>query len=127
MEPLRHLLEQAVAVVVAERVVDLLEVVEVHQHHGDDVAGALAGRDRLVDAVAEQHAIRQVGQRVVERLVLLGDRVAAAAVDGVQRQEQQDDRGQREVGDDHEHRAQAAQQHAGGRRLEEATRGRGSA
>ena len=41
----------------------------------------LGGAHALLDAVAEQHAVRQPGERVVERLVLLGDRLAATAVD----------------------------------------------
>ncbi len=54
VEPLGDLLQQAVAGVVAERVVDLLEVIEVDQHHGGDATGAAAGVERLLDAVAEQ-------------------------------------------------------------------------
>ena len=38
-QALGHLLQQAVAGVVAERVVDLLEVIEVDQHHGRRPAG----------------------------------------------------------------------------------------
>ena len=104
--------------VVAERVVDLLEVVEVHDHHGEAAVAALGGAHALLDAVAEQHAVRQAGERVVQRLVLLGDRLAAAAVDGQQRQEQQRQDGEREVGGDHEDRREAEQQ-AGGRGLQE--------
>src|ERR1043165_6235597 len=48
--------------------------------------------------------------RVAERRVLLGDRLTAAAVDGEQRQEQQRQHGEREVGGDHEHRREAEQQ-----------------
>ena len=118
LEPLGDLLEQHVAVVVAERVVDLLEVVEVHDHHREAAVAALGGAQRLLDAVAEQHAVGQAGERVVQRLVLLGDRLAAAAVDGQQRQEQQRQDGEREVGGDHEHGREPEQQ-AGGRRLQE--------
>ena len=118
LEPLGDLLEEHVAVVVAERVVDLLEVIEVHDHHGQAAVAALGGAQRLLDAVAEQHAVGQAGERVVQRLVLLGDRLAAAAVDGQQRQEQQRQDGEREVGGDHEHRREAEQQ-AGGRGLQE--------
>ena len=103
---------------VAERVVDLLEVVEVDQHHGGDAIGAAAGVEHLLDAVAEQRAVRQAGERVVQRLVLLGDRLAAAAVDGEQRQEQQRHRRQREVGGEGDHRREAEHQ-AAGRDLEE--------
>ena len=117
------LLEQHVAVVVAERVVDLLEVVEVHEHHGGRVSRRAAARSACCDAVAEQHAVRQAGERVVERLVLLGDRLAPAAVDGQQRQDEQRQHGEREVGGDHQHRREAEQQ-AGGRGLEEESEAR---
>ena len=118
LEALGDLLEEHVAVVMAERVVDLLEVVEVHDHHGRAAVAALGGAHGLLDAVAEQHAVREAGERVVQRLVLLGDRLAAAAVDREQRQEQQRQHGEREVGGDHEHRREPEQQ-AGGRGLEE--------
>ena len=109
-QPARDLLEQQVAHVMAERVVDLLEVVEVHDHHHGGLAAAAAGADGLVDAVAEQLAVRQAGERVVERLVLLGDRLAAAAVDGEDRQEEQRDRRQAEVGGEHDDRREAEHQ-----------------
>ena len=44
LEPLGDLLEEHVAVVVAERVVDLLEVVEVHDHHGQRRRGGARRR-----------------------------------------------------------------------------------
>ena len=70
-------LQDVVAGGVAERVVDLLEAVEVHQHDGDAAALALGGQQRLLDAVVEEDAVRQLGQRVVERLVLRELRVPA--------------------------------------------------
>ena len=118
LQPVGDLLQQAVAGVVAERVVDLLEVVEVDQHHGGGGVRAVAGGDRLLDAVAEQRAVGQPGQRVVQRLVLLGDRRAAAAVDGEERQQQQQQRGQAELRGEHDDRREAEQQ-ARGRGLEE--------
>jgi hypothetical protein len=107
LQPARDLLQQQVSVVVAERVVDLLEVIEVHDHHHSGLAGAPSCADRLVDPVAEQLAVREPGEGVMERLVLLGDRLAAAAVDGEQRQEQQRDRRQAEVGGEHRDRREA--------------------
>ncbi len=83
------------------------------------VAVARAEVQRLLDAVLEQQAVRQAGERVVQRLVLLGDRLATAAVDGEQRQQQQRDRRQREVAGEGDHRREAEQQ-PGRRRLEEA-------
>ena len=75
-------LQQLVAGVVAERVVDLLEAVEVHDQHGHAAAVAAARpRGRVLDAVAEQRAVGQAGERVVQRLVLvelgLGERAPA--------------------------------------------------
>ena len=118
LEAVRDLLQQAVARVVAERVVDLLEVVEVDQHHGRGDVRAAPGGDRLLDAVAEERAVGQAGERVVQRLVLLGDRRAAAAVHGQERQQQQQQRGQAELRRQH-HDGGEAEQHAGGRGLEE--------
>ena len=55
--------------VVAERVVDLLEAVEVHQQHGNAARPSRSAADRLADAIAEQGAVGQTGQGVVQRLV----------------------------------------------------------
>ena len=71
-EPARDGLQQLVAGRVAERVVDDLEAVEVEEQHRGAALGvvALGAADRLVEAVDEQHAVREAGQRVVERVVL---------------------------------------------------------
>src|SRR3712207_8014943 len=55
---------------VAQRVVDLLEAVEVEDHHHGVVAVAQRRAERPVDAVAEERTVRQAGQDVVQRLVL---------------------------------------------------------
>src|SRR5205807_7576479 len=68
LEALRDLLEELIAGVVAERVVDLLEAVEVDQQHGERVRRALGPRERLVEPVAEERAVREPGQPVVEGL-----------------------------------------------------------
>ena len=57
-----QIFEQLVAGGVAERVVDLLEVVEVEER---DDRGLAAGQ-RLGDPLLEQRAVRQAGQRVLE-------------------------------------------------------------
>jgi len=57
--------EGAVACGVAERVVDGLESVEVHVEKRDIVRG----RERPLDALHRQHAVRQAGESVVQRLV----------------------------------------------------------
>ena len=54
---------------VAERVVDVLEVVEVDQQHRGHRPAAPAAGQRVADAVGEQGAVGEPGQRVVERLV----------------------------------------------------------
>ncbi len=66
--------EHAVADVVAERVVDDLEVVEVDQQHGETL---LARRERGAEAFAERGAVGQLGQRVVGRAVAQALAVAA--------------------------------------------------
>jgi hypothetical protein len=59
-QPLGDGLEQLVADVVAQRVVDDLEAVEVEEQHRGAAVGVMAARaaDRLVEAVEEQHAVR---------------------------------------------------------------------
>ena len=77
-EPRPDLLQQLVAVDVAERVVDLLEAVEVHEHHADPGAGR-AARSASAWSTRSWKSIRfgQPGQRVVERLVLVDLGLAA--------------------------------------------------
>ncbi len=54
----------------AEAVVDVLEVVDVQEQDGHGQLAAALGDEGVLDAVAEQRAVRQAGERVVERLVL---------------------------------------------------------
>ena len=77
-QPLGDDAQQLVARVVAERVVDVLEAVQVDQ---DDRAAlaALAALDGLLRPFAEPFAVGQAGQRVVQRLVLVPGGVAAQA------------------------------------------------
>ena len=70
-DPVRDLLEQQVAVVMAERVVHVLEAVEVHQHHCDAPTAGAALAQRVVGPGDEEITVAEAGQRVVERLVLL--------------------------------------------------------
>ena len=71
-EPSRDRLQQLVADGVPEAVVDDLEAVEVEEQHRRAALGvvALGAPDRLVEAVDEQHAVREAGERVVQRVVL---------------------------------------------------------
>ena len=80
--------QELVARVVAERVVDLLEPVEVHEHDRRAVAAAFRGAERDLGPVAEHHPVGQVGERVVEREALADDGLTAGAVDRDQRQDQ---------------------------------------
>src|SRR3954471_4145267 len=72
LQPLGDGLQQLVAGLVAERVVDHLEAVEVEEQHGRARLRVVAAGapDRLVEAVEEQHAVGEAGERVVERVVL---------------------------------------------------------
>ena len=63
------ILQQAVADRMAERVIDQLEVIEVYAQGADEVAGATTLRQGVGHALAEQHAIGQVGKSVVVRHV----------------------------------------------------------
>ena len=74
--------EAPVAGVVAERVVDLLEPVEVHVHERDRAPVTLGARDRAVELFVEQPAVGEVGELVVVGLVaqLLEDRTPLADV-----------------------------------------------
>ena len=65
----RDRLQELVARFVAERVVDLLEAVEVEEQHGGLGAGAAGAGLHLLDAVEDERAVRQAGERVVQRLV----------------------------------------------------------
>ena len=65
LQPLGHRAEQRIADRMAERIVDALEAVEVEEHDRELFAAA----ERLLHLVAEQHAVRQIGQRVVARHV----------------------------------------------------------
>ena len=58
-------LERVVARLVAVRVVDPLEVVEVDHHQARHLAVALRARDLQVQVVLEQAAVAQAGERVV--------------------------------------------------------------
>ncbi len=61
--------QQEISVVMAQRVVDVLEPVHVDEQHGDLLARPLGGSQCLDGAVLEQRSIRQPGQAVVQGLV----------------------------------------------------------
>ena len=69
-QALGHDLQKPVADVVPEGVVDVLEPVEVEKHDPDDAPAPLRARERLVEAIEEQHAVRELRERVVVREIL---------------------------------------------------------
>ncbi|CAN5918119.1 hypothetical protein BH23ACT10_BH23ACT10_01790 [soil metagenome] len=67
LQPLGDAGQQLVADAVAERVVDLLEPVEVNEQHGDDVVVPTRLRNRMLDAFGEQRTVRQPCKAIVAR------------------------------------------------------------
>ncbi|MGY4413766.1 hypothetical protein ACVWW4_005502 [Bradyrhizobium sp. LB7.1] len=67
-QPVRDLAQQLVADLVSERIVDALELVDVDIEDRERLALA-EFRDAALQMAAHQHAVRQVGQRVVMRHV----------------------------------------------------------
>ncbi len=61
----RHFLQHLIAGVMPERVVDLLEAIEIEQQHGEALVIAMRAQDRLLQPIEEQRAVGQVGERVV--------------------------------------------------------------
>ena len=69
-QSLPHLLQQQVARVVPEGVVDGFELVQVQQHQGPRAPISPAGQHALLQSVHQQAAVGQTGQRVIKRQVL---------------------------------------------------------
>ncbi len=65
LQALGDRLQQLVADRMPERIVDVLEVVEVQIHQGDLLAMTLRQRDRLRQTVVQQRTVRQTGEKVV--------------------------------------------------------------
>ncbi|CAH0318684.1 hypothetical protein SRABI112_05207 [Pseudomonas mediterranea] len=65
LEPLGHAFEQLVAHRVSEAVIDVLEMVQVHQQQGAAALVQLRRGQGLFRAVGKQHAVGQAGQRIV--------------------------------------------------------------
>jgi hypothetical protein len=89
-----HVAEQAVAVVVAERVVDLLEAIDVEQHERRLLPVALCGQNRLLNPVSVERPVRQPRELVVvgtafDLLHLAPQPHRDAAQDRCERDEQQ--------------------------------------
>ena len=69
-QPAGQRAQEQVARFVTQRVVDLLEVVDVEEHDRCVRALATRGQDCLLDAVPEEASVREPGQLVVQRAVL---------------------------------------------------------
>ncbi len=110
-QPGGHGDEQSVAGLVAERVVDVLEVVEVDEQRRTRRPVALAAGEELLDAVHDQRPVRQVGQRVVQRLMAqlvgaFGDQAQRPRPPGAQHQHQRrDENAERDACDEEGERA----------------------
>ena len=80
LEAAADLDQQLIAEVMAERVVDLLEAIDVHHDHADrGAAASLRAGDGVRQRGREERAIRQPGQRVVRRLKRIWSSRAAIA------------------------------------------------
>ncbi len=71
LQAIPQLLEQLVAGMVAEGVIDLLEAVEVHHQDGDPPALPARRENRLLDSVAQQRPVGKTREGIMERLVLV--------------------------------------------------------
>ena len=83
------LLEEGVSGLMAERVVDLLEAVEIDEDDGQPGPVAPGPGDVLVEAIGEREPVGQVGERVVAGLEVLLDGHRGAAVHGDHRQQEE--------------------------------------
>ena len=64
-QPVRHFEQEQIAGLMAERIVDDLEAVEIDEQHRETVIVALRCVDRLAQQPVEGLAVRQVGQAVM--------------------------------------------------------------
>ena len=53
----------------AERIVDRLEMVEVEEQYRELIAAAACQRKQAFELLQQQHAVRQAGQRIVVRQI----------------------------------------------------------
>ena len=88
---------------VAERVVDLLEAVEVELDHGQPLAAAVRALDQRVEMVGEEGAVVQAGQPVMDgdegHGVARVDQLVRAAQDDVRHRPEDEQRHQHDDGD----------------------------
>jgi hypothetical protein len=69
VQPVSDLLQKLVAAVMAMKIIDALEVIEIEHDHGEPFPLALEPGDRLGKALVEQFPAGRAGQRVPLRLV----------------------------------------------------------
>jgi hypothetical protein len=69
VEALCHLSQELIACVVTERVVYLFEAVQIDENDGQRTVGAFGTGERLIEAVAEESAVGEAGEIVVECLM----------------------------------------------------------
>ena len=112
-EALRDLAQQDVAVVVAERVVDVLEAVEVDQQQAGPLAVLEPVAERGGGGVLEAGAIWQTGERIVASRVVAAFALPDGAVAREHRSDEQRDEEDR-VGGGRDHERRDHQQHAAG-------------
>jgi len=74
-QPLRNRLQQLVAGVVAQRVVDAFEMIKVEEEAPDVRAVALRQREKLLQPLIEQRPVRQASQDIFVRCVTLSSSV----------------------------------------------------
>ena len=67
-DPVRDLADEKIAGAMPERVVYLLEPIEVHHQKRERRREPPRGPERLLEAIEKKRAVRQAGQRVVQRL-----------------------------------------------------------
>ena len=65
----RDLLQEQIAYVVTERIVDFLESVHIHDEQHQRLSFPMCDRDALTQPVIEQGSVWQAGQRIVKRLI----------------------------------------------------------
>ncbi|MNM41348.1 hypothetical protein D3C81_521640 [compost metagenome] len=109
---LGHRDQQAITQLVAIGIVDGLEAVQVAEHHRHRLLAALRLLDGLLDPILQQHAVRQLGQRIVQcrldQLVIgvrqgIGQKTGAHAHLAVEQRGNQGDAQRGEGGHDHQH------------------------
>ena len=111
-EPRADLLEDGVALFAAERVVHVAEAVEVDDEQRELLV-AVPVAERALGRLKQEGAVRQAGQRVVERQVLHRGRLHRGAVHGRHREREQRDEVE-PVHRDHRDREAEREQRAGG-------------